>query len=146
MAPSDRDDPLAYGDYHNRGVEGEDDEYEGGERGLVGDTYQRIRSKYRPQQSGMSGQAGQPVPANGGPEQSGGLASSLFGALHGVVHGVGSEINQRLSGRERPTSSSNQTNQPPTGIGAQATSQNRFGSFASQRVGVLALLAWDQKS
>lgn len=83
MARSDRDDPLAYGDYHARGEA--DEEYEGGERGLVGDTYRRLRSKYRPQQAGMSEQA---VPPNGGPEQSGGLVSSLFNTLHGVVHGT----------------------------------------------------------
>ena len=86
MARSDRDDPLAYGDYHERGEA--ENEYAGGERGLVGDTYRRLRSKYRPQQAGMSEQPGQSVPPNGGPEQSGGLASSLFGAIHGVVHGT----------------------------------------------------------
>ena len=140
MAQSDRDDPLAYGDYHDRGFEGEEDEgYEGDERGLVGDTYRRIRSKYRPQQgsSGMSETAGQPQanPPNGGPEQSGGLASSLFNKIHGVVHGVGSELNQRLSGRERPFVTLGQTGQSTTGIGTQATPQNRYGSFATQRYG-----------
>lgn len=137
MAQNDRDDPLAYGDYHNRGYEGEEGEgYEGGERGLVGDAYQKIRSKYRPQQgaSSMSGQS-QSVPPNGGPGQSGGLASSLFNTIHGVVHGVGSEINQRLSGKDTIPSIPNQASQPSTGIGAQATSQNQFGSFATQRYG-----------
>ena len=86
MARSDRDDPLAYGDYHERGEA--ENEYAGGERGLVGDTYRRLRSKYRPHQAGMSEQSGQSIPPNGGPEQSGGLASSLFSTIHGVVHGT----------------------------------------------------------
>ena len=146
MAQSDKDDPLAYGEYHERGYDGSggyDEGYEGGERGLVGDTYRRLRNKYGPQQ-GVSGGPGQTqgVPPNGGPEQSGGLASSLFNKIHGVVHEVGSELNQRLSGRERPPNTASQTAanaqptmQAPTGIGALATPQNRYGSFAVQRYG-----------
>lgn len=52
--------------------------------------------------------------------------------------GVGSEINQRISGQGRPPSTSGQNDsnlQASTGIGAQATPQNRYGSFASQRSG-----------
>lgn len=128
MAQDDRDDPLAYGEHHDPGFEGEgEDEYEGGERGLIGDTYRRYRSKYRPQQGQNQG-----VPPNGGPEQSGGLGASIFNKIHGAVHGIGSELNQRLSGRDRPHSSSQQ---PSTGVGAMATPQNRYGSFAIQRYG-----------
>ena len=128
MSQGNQDDPLAYGDYHERSFAGEgDDDYEGGERGFVGDTYRRYRNKYRPQQ----GQT-QAIPPNGGPEQSGGLGSSLFDKIHGAVHDIGSEIGQRLSGRERPQSSSGQ---PSAGVGAMATSQNRYGSFAVQRYG-----------
>ena len=129
MAHGGGDDPLAYGDYHERGLEGEGeggDEYEGGERGLIGDTYRRYKSKYRPQQ-------GQPqsIPPNGGPDQSG-LGSSLFNKIHGAVHQIGSELKQTLSGQERPHSSSGQI---PTGVGAMATPQNRYDSFAMQRYG-----------
>ena len=125
---SQQDDPLAYGDYHERGPEGEgDDDYQGGERGFIGDTYRRYRDKYRPQQGQNQG-----IPPNGGPEQSGGLGSSLFDKIHGAVHDIGSEIGQRLSGRERPQSSSGQ---PSAGVGAMATPQNRYGSFAVQRYG-----------
>ena len=128
MSQSNRDDPLAYGDYHERGLEGEGDgDYEGGERGFIGDTYRRYRDKYRPQQGQTQG-----VPPNGGPEQSGGLGSSLFGKIHSAVHGIGSEIGQRLSGLERPQSSSGR---PSAGVGAMATPDNRYGSFAVQRYG-----------
>ena len=128
MSQGNQDDPLAYGDYHERSLEGEGDgDYEGGERGFVGDTYRRYRNKYRPQQGQNQG-----IPPNGGPEPSGSLGSSLFDKIHGAVHDIGSEIGQRLSGRERPHSSSGQ---PSAGVGAMATSQNRYGSFAVQRYG-----------
>lgn len=125
MSQNNQDDPLAYGDYHERGED--DDDYEGGERGFIGDTYRRYRNKYRPQQGQTQG-----VPPNGGPDQSGSLGSSLFDKIHGAVHEIGSEIGQRLSGRERPQSSSGQ---PSAAVGAMATPQNRYGSFAVQRHG-----------
>jgi hypothetical protein len=39
-----REEDLAYGDYHERGQEGEG-EYEGGERGLIGDTFRKLRGR-----------------------------------------------------------------------------------------------------
>lgn len=117
MAGEDRDDPLAYGDFHERGPqEGGDEDYEGGERGIIGDTYRKIRDKYQ-----------QPQSASG---SGSGLGASIFNKLQGAVHEIGAELNQRLSGREH-----GQSGQPQFSVGPEATSQNRFGSFARQQYG-----------
>ena len=118
MAGNDRDDPLAYGDFHERGPQagGEDEDYEGGERGIIGDTYRKIRSKYQqPQSNSGSGS---------------GLGASIFNKLQGAVHEIGTELTQRLSGREH-----GQPGQTQYSVGPEATSQNRYGSFARQQYG-----------
>ena len=122
MAGNDRQDPLAYGEYHERGPSGqeEEEEYEGGERGIIGDTYRKYRSKYQQSQPG----------SNSGAQQSGGLASSLFNVLHGVVNDLGSEIEKKFTGKQQ-----GQAPPPPSSVGAQASTQNRFGSFARQEYG-----------
>ncbi|KAL8803006.1 MAG: hypothetical protein Q9182_003432 [Xanthomendoza sp. 2 TL-2023] len=131
MAQGYREDPLAYGDYHARPSTGnnqedhEEGDYEGGERGLIGDTYRKFRGKYAAQ--GTPGN----TPANGGPEQPSGLVSGLFSTLHGAVHGLGSEIQQRVSGRPPPSSS--QTYSGSQSGDSMHTSQNRYASFAAQR-------------
>ncbi|KAI4137927.1 MAG: hypothetical protein L6R39_007041 [Caloplaca ligustica] len=127
MAGEYREDPLAYGDYHERPPAGDEEgEYEGGERGLLGDTYRKIRGRY-------SGQGAPGRPPNGGPGQSSGLVSGLVNTLHGAVHEIGSEVRQRVSGKERPTSHTHSTANCDHGMHDNA--QNRFGSFASQRHG-----------
>lgn len=131
MAGNDRDDPLAYGDYHERGSSAEGDEYEGGERGIIGDTYRKYRDKYQPSQSGSTS----------GAQQSSGLASSIFNKLHGAVQGLGSELDKRLTGKQQQGQSGYQSGQqsgqhpPPSSVGAQATTQHRYGSFARQESG-----------
>lgn len=126
MAGDNREDPLAYGDYHS-GQQQEDgyaegDDYEGGERGLVGDTYRKLRSRYRPQQQDPNALPSESSSQSGAP-------SSFFEKLHGAVHGLGSELNQRLAGRYNPTPSAARIS------GSQPSSQHRYASFAAQKPG-----------
>ena len=136
MAGENREDPLAYGDYHPDN--GAEEDYQGGERGLIGDTYRKLRSKYQPPQqdpnvthgvqSQAHGSSGGSQPS-GGPQPSSSLGSSLFDKIHGAVHDLTSELNQRLAGRHDPA---------PQGDGSfstQSSSQHRYGSFADQRGG-----------
>lgn len=141
MAGENREDPLAYGDYHaGQGVEGNagEEDYQGGERGLIGDTYRKLRSKYQPQQQdpnathNVQPQAHDPnaplqPTSGGGSRPTSSLGSSLFDKIHGAVHGLTSELNQRLAGRYNPTS------QGDGSVGTQSNSQNRYGSFADQK-------------
>ena len=130
MAEDRKEDPLAYGDFHESrgtyGEEGEQGEYEGGERGFIGDTFRKYRGRY-------SGQNAPGRPPNGGPEQPSGLVSGLFNTIHGAVHGIGSEVRQRVSGKDRPSSHTHSG--PYDGSAMHNSSQNRFGSFAAQRTG-----------
>ena len=131
MTNEQREDPLAYGDFHDGGpgqAEGE------GERGFIGDSFRRFRDRYQgqPHPGPSSGGSSQPNPPNGGPEQSGGLGSSLFDKLHGAVHGIGSELKQRLDGR----SSSDQDHANSEAVhGTTGGIQYRYRSFAQQRGG-----------
>lgn len=128
MAEDYRQDPLAYGEYHERRQSGEEqDDYEGGDRGLIGDTYRKFRGRY-------SGQGSQGAPApNGGPAQSSGLVSGLFNTLHGAIHGIGSELQQKVAGKGKTSSHTHSS--PYCDQGMHNTAQNRFGSFAAQRSG-----------
>lgn len=127
MAGEYREDPLAYGDYHEKPEPDDGDgEYEGGERGFLGDTYRKFRGRY-------TGQASSGQPPNGGPGQQSGLVSGLFSTLHGAVHGIGSEVRQRVSGKDRPSSHTHSG--PYCDSTMHNSSQNRFGSFAAQRTG-----------
>ncbi len=120
MAGNGREDPLAYGDYHGSGPQDQgDDQSQGGERGFIGDTYRKYKNVYQQSQSGTTT----------GAQQSSGLASSIFNKLHGVVQELGSQLDQTISGKPQA--------QPPPAptVGAQATTQNRFGSFAHQEYG-----------
>ena len=121
------DESLAYGDYHDssRGVPKEGS-HEEGERGIVGDTYRKLRSKYQPQESSVP-------PPNGGPEASSSLGSFVFNKFHGAVHDIGSEITQRIAG------SGHQHSHTHAGVqcahGMHDNEQHRYGSFAPQRTG-----------
>lgn len=134
MSGDNREDPLAYGDFHpdrQRAEEYEEgDGYEGGERGLIGDTYRKLRSRYNPQQQDPNALPSQSSSQSGaGPQSSSGGGSSFFEKLHGAVHELGSELNQRLAGRYNPTS-------PAGGFtSSQPISQHRYGSFAAQKTG-----------
>ena len=121
------DDSLAYGEYHEPTTgEPQDEGFEGeGERGLIGDTFRKIRGKHRPQSGGGAS-------SSGGRPESSGLGSFVFGKLHGAVHEIGSEISQRLGGHG--------DSQSHTHVGAQCDDgmhniQNRYSSFAPQRMG-----------
>ncbi len=123
----DEDDPLAYGDYpgSSRGrlqEGGEVDEGAEGERGLIGDTYRKVRDKYMPQQDNSN----QSNP-------SGGLGSFLFGKLQDVVQEIGSGIDQKLGGAGPKHSHTHAGAQCDDG--AHNASQHRYGSFAAQRNG-----------
>ncbi|KAL8658980.1 MAG: hypothetical protein Q9202_007340 [Teloschistes flavicans] len=127
MAEDYREDPLAYGEYHDKPRNGEEEEYEGTDRGLIGDTYRKFRGRYAGQ-----GAPGQP-PSNGGPGQGTGLVSGLFNTLHSAVHDIGSELQQKVAGRGKTSShtySGSYSNQ-----GIHDSIHNRYGSFATQRTG-----------
>lgn len=131
MAQEYKEDPLAYGDYHERPPVGnpqeryEGNDYDGSDRGLIGDTYRKFRKQYSGQTT-----SGNP-PANGGPEQPSGLVSGLFSTIHGAVHGLGSELQQRVSGR--PSSSSHAHSGPQCDDSIHSATQHRYTSFAAQR-------------
>ena len=117
------DDPLAYGDYtepsrSNFQEQAESDQGTEGERGLIGDTYRKVRDKYMPQQDGSS----QSNPSSG-------LGSFLFGKLQGVVQ----EIDQKLGGTGPKHSHTHAGVQCSDGM--HTNSQHRYGSFAAQRTG-----------
>jgi len=128
MAGTSRENSLAYGDYHESGSHDQgddqrddqrDDQSQDGERGFIGDTYRKYKTIYQQSQNGTTT----------GTQQSSGLASSIFNKLHGVVQELSSQFDQTLSGKPQ--------GQPPPAptVGAQATTQNRFGSFARQEYG-----------
>ena len=121
------DDPLAYGEYTessgSKSQEGRGfDEGAEGERGLIGDTYRKVRDKYMPQYDGSS----QSKP-------SGGLGSFLFGKLQDVVQDIGSGIDQKLGGTDPKHSHTHAGAQCDDGM--HDSSQHRYGSFAAQRTG-----------
>lgn len=120
MAGNGQEDSLAYGDDHGSGPQEQgDDQSQGRERGFIGDTYRKYKNAYQQSQSGTTT----------GAQQSSSLASSIFNKLHGVVQNLGSELEQTLSGKP-------QAQPPPAStVGAQATTQNRFGSFVHQEYG-----------
>ncbi|KAL8999842.1 MAG: hypothetical protein Q9169_001383 [Polycauliona sp. 2 TL-2023] len=137
MSQQYREEPLAYGEYHGSSSAGneqneyndglyEGEEGEEGERGLIGDTYRKFRRRY----SGQGPQGGMPPP-NGGPERPTGLVSGLFSTLHGAVHGLGSELQQKVSGR--PSTSSHAHTGPQYDSSMHNSTQNRYGSFAAQK-------------
>lgn len=142
MAGDHQDDSLAYGDYYQgrRGAQGNDgaQNYQEGERGLIGDTFRKLHSFYKPQQQDQNappplhGSAPNAPPYSSGQQPSSTAASSLFDKFHGAVHGLGSELNQRLSGRYNATS-------PSSGLGGSSgtadASQHRYGSFAATKFG-----------
>lgn len=111
------DDPLAYGEYPAGGFEEE------GERGLMGDTYRKVRDKYMPQHAGSSSQS----------KPSGGLGSFLFGKLQGVVQDIGTGIDQKLGGTGPKHSHTHSGAQCDDGM--HDPTQHRYGSFAAQRSG-----------
>ncbi|KAL8767625.1 MAG: hypothetical protein Q9194_005928 [Teloschistes cf. exilis] len=127
MAGDYREDPLAYGEYHDRPPNEGEEEYEGGDRGLIGDTYRKIRGRYAGR-----GTSGQPPP-NGGPDQGSGLVSGLFNTIHSAVHDIGSELQQKVAGRGKTSSHTHSS--PFCDQGIHDTAQNRYGSFATQRSG-----------
>ena len=123
----DHDDDLAYRDYHDpsQNAPGDEEEFEGegGERGIIGDTYRKFRGKYKPQQGDPQNQgAGSP-----------GLGSFVFNKLHSAVHDIGSELNQRLNNRENRHSHTHATAQCDDGM--HDNTNHRYGSFAPQRTG-----------
>ena len=137
MASDNRDDHLAYGDYHPRRTQGvEEVEYQEGERGFLGDAYRNQRSRYQPQQPGPIPTAtdkpqnsGQNYPStstasDGSSKPSFGmLGSSIFNKVHEAVHGLGAEVAERLTGRKSPT--------PGAPVGqTEDASLHRYGSFA----------------
>ncbi|KAK4692964.1 phospholipase D1/2, partial [Lecanoromycetidae sp. Uapishka_2] len=121
MASGGGEDPLAYGDDHGAPPQKvQEAEGQEGDRGIIGDTYRKLRSQYD---------------ANSGskPSSGGGLGSMLFHKLHDAVN----EISNKLD----PNSGTEDVKHSHTHAGAQCTdgmhdtTQHRYGSFASQRNG-----------
>lgn len=136
MASGSRGDPLAYGDYHPRRTQGGGESGNpDGDRGLLGNAYQKLRTQYQPQQPGPNTAAGDQPQAysqnnpstvsDGSSKPSVGLlGSSIFDKLHGAVHGLGAEVKDRLTGRTSPIPTGAQLG--PT----QDAALHRYGSFA----------------
>ena len=153
MVEEQREDPLAYGDFHHgRPVEADEDgEYEGGERGIVGDTFRKLKGRYQKPVSYISGQdvtqtyqpqlysqssaQSPPLHLPSSPyQQPPGLVSSIFDKLHGVVHGLGSELKQSIAGQGGETHSHTHGG-AMCSDGMHDNNQHRYGSFAAQRNG-----------
>jgi len=121
------EDAIAYGDHSGQGSQlGEDYEGVEGERGLVGDTYRKIRSKY--QQYDGSGSS---KPSDTG-SQGGGLGGFLFGKLQDAVSDIGNELKMKL---DKPSTQSHTHANAQCDDGIHSSAQHRFGSFAPQRTG-----------
>ena len=154
MANNQKDDPLAYGDFHQGrpSVEAEEDEeYQDGERGIVGDAFRKLRSKYQKPTSNYSGQnvtqtyqpqlysqsstqPPHPSQSSTSSQQPTGLVDSLFNKLHGVVHGLGSELKQSISGQGENAHSHTHAG-AMCSDGMHDENQHRYDSFAAQRNG-----------
>ena len=152
MAGEHREDPLAYGDFHQgRPAEANDDEeYEGGERGIIGDTFRKVRDKYQKPSPNYPGQnvtqsyqpqlynqstaqPPRPSQSSGSSQQSNSFASSIFDKLHGVIHGLGSELKQSIGGQGETHSHTHAGAMCDDGM--HDNDQHRYGSFAAQRNG-----------
>ena len=107
-------------------ISGQDEGAEG-ERGFIGDTFRKFKSKYSgPQYSPDA----QPQPAEQG--SGGGFGSSLFNKAHGAVHGFGRQINHRLAKRE---THSHTHADCECDHGTHDNMEHRYLSFAPQRHG-----------
>lgn len=129
------EDPLAYSDYPDspREEQIEGDDFNGaaeGERGLVGDTYRKLRKKYPAQQDGSS----QTNPSGSG-------LGSFFDKIHGVVQTVAQDVGSELGKKFGQSSPFPNIKHGHTHSGVQCDdgmhddTQHRYGSFASQRTG-----------
>ena len=121
------EDPLAYGEYHGNDpveIAPEEGDFEGGdgERGIVGDTYRKLRGKY---QGGTS---------DGSSKPAGGLGSFIFHKLHDAVNDIGSKLDPNLVAGAGSTHS-NTYGGTQYGDGPPTNPQHRYGSFATQQIG-----------
>ena len=120
MASNQRDDPLAYGQFHQKNTQGED---EGADRGIIGDTFRKF----------VGGQSSRPDGSQAGSQPLGGLVSSIFKKVHETVHDLGTEIEHRVSGSGVTHSHTHAGAQCTDGT--HDTSEHRYGSFAAERNG-----------
>lgn len=121
---------MAYGEYHGSSadpaeVSPERDDFEGGEgeRGIIGDTYRKLRGKYQQDQTDGSIQS----------KPSGGVGSFLFHKLHDAVNDIGSKLDPNLAPGAITHSHTHTGAQCSDGM--HDTHQHRYGSFAAQRTG-----------
>ena len=134
MSKDNRDDPLAYGDYNLNGQPNQSSgDRQGDGRGIIGDAFRMLRGRPQSQNTTQNNapqgysQSGPMLGATEASQPSSGfLGSSLFTKLHGAVHDLGSEVNERLTGRHSPI---------PPGGSVQSDTKHRYGSFALQRTG-----------
>lgn len=125
MSSNRRDDDLAYGEYHGQGGD------ESGERGLIGDMGRRFFGGNKPQ-----GQQ------QGSSSNEGGM-SFLFDKVHKAVHDIGSDIKDKLSGKDDQQQGQQSQQQggysgqgqPSAQPGQEYHDQHRFLSFAPERHG-----------
>ena len=131
---SEQDDALAYGEYHGDPgnpdeVYPEEGDYDdgsgGGERGIIGDTYRKVRSRY---QQGQHDESGSSRP-------SGGLGSFIFHKLHDAVNDIGSKLDPSLAAGAGSSTHSHTHTGTECSDGLHDNERHRYGSFAPQRSG-----------
>ncbi|KAG8530252.1 uncharacterized protein KY384_004753 [Bacidia gigantensis] len=128
------DDGLAYGDDQSASrAPGEDVDEEGeeGDRGLIGDTFRKLRGRHQPQSYEGSSQSNAPSQSQG--QGVAGAGSFVFDKLHGVVHGLGTEVKKVVTGQGAIHSHTHHGAQ--CGDGMHDNTQHRYHSFAPQRTG-----------
>lgn len=120
------DDPMAYGDYHGpppANPENGEEFAEGaeGERGIIGDTFRKLRGKSQPQYDGSS----QSKPPSGG------LGSFFLNKVKDAVD----DISNKLDSGFGPNKHSHTHVGVQCDDGTHNNTQHRYGSFAAQRTG-----------
>jgi len=126
-----RDEALAYGEYHGdpADIAPEEEDYDGsgdGARGIVGDTYRKLRGKYQ-QQDQYDGSSGS--------KPSGGLGSFIFHKLHDAVNDIGAKLDPNLAAGAGAATHSHTHAGAQCSDGMHDIQQHRYGSFAAQRTG-----------
>lgn len=125
------DEALSYGQYHGDPAEvAPEEENNGGaidgERGIVGDTYRKLRGKYQQQDQGDG---------SGGSKPSGGLGSFIFHKLHDAVNEIGAKLDPNIAAAAGAAAQSHTHTGAQNSDGMHDNQQHRYGSFAAQRAG-----------
>lgn len=132
------DDPLAYGEYRERHGDPAEVSPEGanfaeageGERGIIGDTYRKVRGRYQQQNQYNENDSSKP---------SKGLGSFIFHKLHDAVNDIGSKLDPVIgtgTGTSAGATAHSHTHAGPgCSDGIHNNDQHRYGSSAVERTG-----------